>query len=94
MTKQELIKEWSAKSGEPQTQLAPLLDSLGEVVQEALLVDGAKVPVLGVTLKSKVKAGRTGINPRTQEPLEIPARLTVSMTKSKGFNDMLKAVEV
>ena len=46
---------------------------------------------LGYTIECRERKARTGRNPQTQQPLEIPATVTPGFTPGKSFKDIVKA---
>lgn len=77
MNKTDLINEISAKAGVTKAQAKLALDAtLGAI--SASLAKNEKVALIGFGTFSVVEKGaRTGINPRTKEKIEIPARKAI-----------------
>jgi len=91
MSKQELVK--AVQTGVEgiltvaEAQLC--VDAMLAEVSKALLVKG-EIRMQGVgTLKVVQRPARTGRNPRTGEPLQIPARRTVQLKVSPMLLDAL-----
>ena len=60
-----------------------------EAIQEGLQRDGT-VQIMGFgTFQVKNRAARTGRNPTTGEPIQIPASRTVSFRPGKALKDSL-----
>ena len=77
MNKTELTNEIAAKAGINKATAKAALDACLESIAQALANDD-KVQLIGFGTFSIVeKAARTGINPRTKESIEIPARKVV-----------------
>lgn len=77
MNKTELINEIAAKTGSSKNVVKANLEATLQVISEALAKDD-KVALIGFGTFSVVdKEARTGINPRTKEKIEIPARKVV-----------------
>ena len=73
MNKSELIAAMAETSGMSRKSCQSALDAFVEVVGDALK-SGDKVRLLGFgTFEMKKRAARVGRNPRTKEPVEIPA---------------------
>lgn len=98
MTKAELIEKIKAqlatdtntKHIHEKTVIAAVLDALGAVAAESL-ASGGEVPLSGLgKLKAKQRKARTGRNPRTGAPVDIPAHITVSFDPGKALTDKLK----
>ncbi len=87
MNKRELIDSVSVLADISVPEAARTLDALTSVVHAAL-VQGkeVKLPNLG-KLSTRERAARSGRNPRTGEPAEIPAKTVVSFKPSKALTD-------
>ncbi|MFG1910630.1 HU family DNA-binding protein [Kribbella sp. NPDC048928] len=80
MNRSELIAGVAAKAGIPQNQAEKVIDALGDVVTEAVQ-RGEKVSLTGLlSIERVLRAPRTGRNPRTGEPLAIPAGYSVRLS--------------
>lgn len=87
MNKTDLINEIAAKAGLSKADARKSLDATLESIEQALANDD-KVQLIGFGTFSIVeKEARTGINPRTKEKIEIPARKVV---KFKPAADLAK----
>ena len=85
MNKGELIKAIADKAGFTQKDAAAAYDALIEAVTEALKA-GDKVQLVGFgTIEVKEVAAKTGINPQTKAPVEIPACKKPVMKFGKAF---------
>ena len=89
MNKGELIKAIADKAGFTQKDAAAAYDALIEAVTEALKA-GDKVQLVGFgTIEVKEVAAKTGINPQTKAPVEIPACKKPVMKFGKAFKAAL-----
>lgn len=87
MNKTDLINEIAAKAGLSKADARKSLEATLESIEQALANDD-KVQLIGFGTFSVVeKEARTGINPRTKEKIEIPARKVV---KFKPAADLAK----
>jgi len=74
MNKTELIDAGSAKAGLSKADGKKAVDAMVETILSEM-EKGEKVSILGFGSFSVVeKAARKGVNPRTKEAIEIPAR--------------------
>jgi DNA-binding protein HU-beta len=93
MTKAEFIQAVEVELNENKASRALIgrvLTAAGAVSLE-LLKDGQDVPVLGLgVLKVVKRAARAGRNPKTGEPLKIPAKSAAKFTAGKALKDALK----
>ena len=77
MNKTDLVNEVAAKAQINKGTAKSALDAVLESIEQALANDD-KVQLIGFGTFSIVeKPARTGINPRTKEQIEIPARKVV-----------------
>ena len=87
MTKAELLKLCAGATATAGGDAGECLGRLGEIVAAELL-GGGSVPLPGVgKLVIKARAARTGRNPRTGEPVDIPARQALAVNLSKDFKE-------
>jgi len=85
MTKSEIIGHLAEKSGLHKKQVIDLLEALAQLAyQEAH--NGFSVPGLG-KLVLVDRAARMGRNPKTGEPLHIPAKRTLKFRLAKEAKD-------
>ena len=86
MNKTDLVNEIAAKAKLNKVDAKAALDAVLESIAQALSNDD-KVQLIGFgTFSVMEKEARTGINPRTKEKIEIPARKVV---KSGAFLNRL-----
>lgn len=77
MNKTDLVNEIAAKAGLTKSSAKAALDACLESIEQALANDD-KVQLLGFgTFQVVEKDARMGINPRTKEKIQIPARKVV-----------------
>lgn len=87
MNKTELVNAIAEKAGLTKVDAKNALDATLTSIADALKNDD-KVALVGFgTFSVTEKAARTGINPRTKEKIEIPARKVV---KFKADADLAK----
>ena len=89
MNKGELIKAIAAKTNFSNKDAALAYDAFVESVTEALKA-GEKVQLVGFgTLEVKKVAAKTGINPQTKAPVQIPACKKPVMKFGKAYKDII-----
>ncbi|MCF0219379.1 MAG: HU family DNA-binding protein [Muribaculaceae bacterium] len=77
MNKTDLVNAIAEKTGLTKADSKKALDATLEAVKEAVAKND-KVALVGFgTFAVAEKAARTGVNPRTKEKIEIPARKVV-----------------
>ncbi len=97
MTKRELVLATSRAIQEKHSGLTVNMGTVEKVldvfcdVAAAELLGGGEVPLPGLgKVKSKKLGGRMGRNPRTGEPVEIPAHRKVAFSACKELKEALK----
>lgn len=94
MNKAELIAAIAADIKLHKLVVEPVLESAGRVIAlhfaaaDAGVDAEAVLPGLG-KLKATTRAARTGRNPQTGEPVEIPERMAVKFSASKALEDTI-----
>lgn len=90
MNKTELINAIAEKANLSKVQAKAALEAAINTVSEQL-AQGDKVALIGFgTFAVAEKTARKGINPRTKEVIEIPARKTVKFKAGAELNDVVK----
>ncbi|MBO5027274.1 MAG: HU family DNA-binding protein [Clostridia bacterium] len=89
MNKGELIKAMADKAGFTNKDAAIAYDAFIATITEALKA-GEKVNLVGFgSFEVKEVAAKTGINPQTKAPVEIPACKKPVMKFGKAYKDMI-----
>lgn len=92
MNKQELITSMAEKTSLNKANSEKALNAFIESVQEAL-ANGEKVQLIGFgTFETKERAARVGLNPRTKEKIDIPAKKAPAFKPGKEFKEKIKNV--
>ena len=87
MNKSEFIQAMAEKSGLTVKDATTALDATLEVIQESLQ-KGESVSLVGFgTFEVKERAARTGRNPQTKQPIEIPASKAPSFKAGKPLKE-------
>ena len=85
MNKTDLVNEVAAKANLSKTDAKAALDAVLESIAEALVNDD-KVQLIGFgPFAMQDKPARTGLNPRTKEKIEIPARKVVKFKPASNL---------
>lgn len=94
MNKSELISAIAADINLQKVVVESVLESAGRVIAQHFAAADAGVdaeavlPGLG-KLKATARAARTGRNPQTGEPVEIPERMAVKFSAGKALEDWI-----
>jgi DNA-binding protein HU-beta len=87
MTKAELISAVAEKSSLTKKDSEKAVSAIIDVITEAL-VAGDKVSLVGFgTFEVKNRSARNGINPRTKEPMPIPASKLPAFKAGKALKE-------
>lgn len=89
MNKAELIELVSSKSGLTKSDASNAVEAVFDGIQQTLQ-NGDSVTLVGFgTFSVGDRAARTGRNPRTGEPITIPASRTPKFKAGKALKDAL-----
>ena len=84
MKKADLVDAIAGKSGAPKAQVQQLVEDVFELMADALS-RGDKIDLRGFgTFSVRESAARTGRNPQTGEPIQIPARKTPGSSRARS----------
>ncbi len=87
MNKAELVDKVAGKSGVGKSDAEKVVNAFLEVVQDAVAADDkVTLPGFGAWSRSQ-RAARTGRNPRTGEPVQIPASKAVKFSVGAKFKE-------
>ncbi len=90
MTKSELIDQVSDRSGLTKQEASRAIDAVLLTVEDALR-RGSEVAVAGFgKFHVSERGARRGVNPRTGEPIEIPASRVPRFTAGSGLKSAVK----
>lgn len=83
MNKEEVVSSIATKAGVTKKAANDMLAAFSETLTEALQKEGDKVQINGVAVFTvRHRAARTGRNPQTGAPVQIPAKLVVTAKSS------------
>nr|WP_054951046.1 HU family DNA-binding protein [Numidum massiliense] len=90
MTKQELINRIASKNSMTKKEAENVLNTILDEICETLKA-GEKVQLIGFgTFETRTRAGRTGRNPKTGEPIEIPEMTVPAFRAGNKLKEALK----
>jgi nucleoid DNA-binding protein len=91
MTKAELVDSLAAKAAVPRPRAEELVNFFLDDITEGLR-KGDKVNISGFgTFTVSNRKARTGRNPKTGEPIDIPASRSAKFKPGKNLKDALEA---
>lgn len=89
MSKQDLVNFIAEETGLTKADATRALDAMMKGVTEGLKKEG-KVTLTGfVTFTAKKKPAKTGRNPKTGEPVKIPARVAATIKAGSKLKEAL-----
>ena len=90
MNKTEFINAVAEKSGLSKIDAKKAVEAFVETVSNELK-EGGKVALLGFgSFSVAEKSARKGVNPKTKQPIEIPARKTVKFKAGAELTEIIK----
>lgn len=91
MNKQDFCRVISEKCGFTKKDIGKVIDAFIATVEECV-AGGDKVQLIGFgVFAARKRSVRTGINPKTGEPIEIPAAVVPVFKAGKAFKELVKA---
>ena len=90
MNKTEFINAVAEKSGLSKVDAKKAVEAFVETVSSELK-EGGKVALLGFgSFSVAEKSARKGVNPKTKQPIEIPARKAVKFKAGAELTEIIK----
>ncbi|MFO7768334.1 MAG: HU family DNA-binding protein [bacterium] len=90
MTKADIVENIAEKTGLTKTDTSLVVEGIIETLKEAM-VSGESVEIRGFgTFKIKKRAARRARNPRTGEPVDIPAKYVPAFKPSRELKDAVE----
>lgn len=90
MNKTEFINAVAEKSGLSKVDAKKAVEAFVETVSSELK-EGGKVALLGFgSFSVAEKSARKGVNPKTKQPIEIPARISVKFKAGAELTEIIK----
>lgn len=90
MNKTEFINAVAEKSGLSKVDAKKAVEAFVETVSSELK-EGGKVTLLGFgSFSVAEKSARKGVNPKTKQPIEIPARKSVKFKAGAELTEIIK----
>ena len=86
MNKKELIEAMAKTADMPKTAAEKALNAFVEVVTDTIKTDPVTIMGYGTFTVSE-RAARSGVNPKTGKPIEIPARKAPVFRAGKNLKD-------
>ena len=94
MNKTEFINAVAEKSGLSKVDAKKAVEAFVETVSSELK-EGGKVALLGFgSFSVAEKSARKGVNPKTKQPIEIPARKSVKFKAGAELTEIIKKISL
>ena len=91
MKKADIVDAIAGKVGVPKAQIQQMVDDVFDLIADGL-TKGEKIDLRGFgTFSVRDSAARTGRNPQTGEPIQIPARRVPGFKPGKELKDKVNA---
>ena len=91
MTKAEIVEHIAQTTGLTKTDTALVVEGMIETLKKAL-IEGDTVEIRGFgTFRIKQRAARRARNPRTGDPVDIPAKSVPTFKPSRELKDAVTA---
>jgi len=91
MLKSEFVTKIADKTGLTKKDVIAAIDAYHDTVVETVK-DGDSVPLKGFgTYTASARKARVGRNPQKNEPMDIPASISLSLKPSKRVKDILNS---
>ena len=85
MRKQDLIRAVARRTSKPESQVAPVVSAVFDVIEETL-ADGDEVAISGFgSFRVVTRPERTGRNPQTRQVIRIGPRRTAAFRAGAGL---------
>jgi DNA-binding protein HU-beta len=90
MNKAELVEEVAGKAGLTKKDANNVIDAMTSAITDSLVRE-EKVTLVGFgTFQVAQRKARRGVNPRTRETIQIPAKKVPKFVPGKGLRDKTK----
>lgn len=90
MNKKELIRKVAEETGCTQKECAKILNTLLQIASHELSQDNGEVLLTGFgSLRTRKRAPRMGVSPKTGAPMEIPGGRTVLFKSGTALQALL-----
>ena len=90
MNKTEFINAVAEKSGLSKVDAKKAVEAFVETVSSELKEGGKVALLVFVSLSVAEKSARKGVNPKTKQPIEIPARKSVKFKAGAELTEIIK----
>ena len=90
MRKSEFVAKVAEVAGMTQRDVEKVIDALTPVIVESVVEGGEEISLSFGKFKQKVNAAKTGTNPLTKKPMNVPESHTLAFKASKTVKKVME----
>lgn len=90
MRKSEFVAKVAEVAGMAQKDVEKVIDALTSVIVKSVVEGGEEISLPFGKFKQKVNAAKTGTNPLTQKPMNVPESHTLAFKASKTVKKVME----
>lgn len=90
MRKSEFVAKVAKVAGMAQKDVEKVIDALTPVIVESVVEGGEEISLSFGKFKQKVNAAKTGTNPLTKKPMNVPESHTLAFKASKTVKKVME----
>lgn len=90
MRKSEFVAKVAEVAGTTQRDTEKVIDALTPVIVESVVEGGEEISLPFGKFKQKVNAAKTGTNPLTKKPMNVPESHTLAFKASKTVKKVME----
>lgn len=90
MRKSEFVAKVAKVAGMAQKDVEKVIDALTPVIVESVVEGGEEISLPFGKFKQKVNAAKTGTNPLTKKPMNVPESHTLAFKASKTVKKVME----
>lgn len=90
MRKSEFVAKVAKVAGMAQKDVEKVIDALTPVIVESVVEGGEEISLSFGKFKQKVNAAKTGVNPLTKKPMNVPESHTLAFKASKTVKKVME----
>lgn len=91
MRKSEFVAKVAEVTGMTQRDTEKVIDALTPVIVESVVEGGEEISLPFGKFKQKVNAAKTGTNPLTKKPMNVPESHTLAFKASKTVKKVMES---
>lgn len=88
MRKSEFVAAVAKEAGMSQRDTEKVIDALSPVIVKTCIEEGDEISLPFGKFRQKINPAKTGINPLTQKPMNVPESRTLAFKASKTIKEV------